>query len=340
MKDKEKFYNSEKFKWAETAIGLFIGLITAFVGNYFGSTNFLSDAFVGFMLPYIVFFPFQIKNRVSDKTSELDVALKKLKTINDCCETLLYECSYKPNMTLYKDVCSKLMSYFSGDSQNDYFYATAKCSRNSINWFFDKFNLAGEFLPLLNERCSQKKITDFKRLFIYEDEDLKNPVFMFLGILHNNTKKQINNGYCPFDFKFIEAQKFRNIIRGYHVSDEMGVWGTHCVFIQTNDILPKGYSFKKRDIKRHKEIFDTLWNNPSVKNFNNLNIDISKFECVDDFEREILKILNNILNNNIQCTTNIGKKDTDLSLLDIKEIQDWVQSSYPRSTTFSHSAGT
>lgn len=346
--------NTTFFKIAEIFIGLVCAVICTYIGNISEYNNLLADAFVGFMLPIVIFLPFQINGKSVEKTHDLENSLKKLEktnkkvydlyftevneltiSINESCESLLYKCSYKPNMDLYKSVCTKLMSNFSGKSEHDYFYATAECSKSCIDWFFDKNNLAGVFLPILNEKCQAKKITDFKRLFIYNDEDLKNPVLYFLAKLHNTTKENCKSNYCNFDFKFIKTKNFRNIIKEENISDEMGVWGNHCVFMQKNDMSPKGYSFDANLITRYKSTFDVLWNDTNSKNFEKLNIDLDSLEVKNPFEKEILEILKNDENNNL---SNI--KNKDLSLLNIKEIQNWIQSSYPRSTASNTRVGT
>lgn len=342
--------NKTWFKWVEIVISLVVAIGVGLISNKIGTENVFYDALIGFLIPYIVILPFQIQGKSVEKTHKLEDALQKLentskdtydlyftevkeltKSINDSCESMLYKCSYKPNMELYKSVCSQLMSYFSGVKGQDYFYATAECSRNSINWFFDKYNLAGEFLPLLNEKCQTEKITEFRRLFIYNDEDLKNPVLYFLAQLHNNIKN--NTNYCDFDFKFISANAFKNITRDKQVSDEMGVWGSHCVFIQKNDMSPKGYCFNIDTIKNYKDIFDDLWNNINSKHFDSLDIQFDHLDALDDFEKEILNILKNIKSSKHNNTIIDNTKDSDLSLLNIKDIQNWVQATYPRSTT-------
>lgn len=347
---KMKIINTINFKICEIGIGLACALVTGFISN---SNNFLSDAFIGFLMPLVIILPFQINGKSVEKTHDLESALQKLektnekaydlyltevkeltKSINDGCVSLLYKCSYKPNMDLYKAVCTKLMTYFSGETQCDYFYATAECSRSNINWFFDKSNLAGEFLPILNEKCQTKKITDFKRLFIYNNEDLKNPVLYFLVRLHNNIKNNSQIDYCEIDCKFINITHFNNIVREELISDEMGVWGSHCVFMQNNDTSPKGYCFKTDLISKYKRVFESLWNSPHSKHYEDLNITIDTLDGIDEFEREILDIL---LNNNDSKIFGIQNKD--LSLLDIGAIQNWVQGSYPRSTVSSVGAG-
>lgn len=346
------FVNKKSFKLAEGIIGLVIAVITAYVANKLGSNNYLSDALVGFLLPYIIFMPFQINGNSNQKTHTLEKALQKLesksprtynlynievneliKSIDESCESMLYKCSYKPNMSLYKAVCAQLMSMFSGETEQDYFYATAWCSKGSINWFFDQYNLAGEFLPLLNEKCQAKKITDFRRLFIYNDKDeLKNPVLYLLARLHNNTK-DLKSDYCPFDFKFVDASTFVNLTKKNHISDEMGVWGSHCVFIQKNDRSPKGYCFEKNSISTHKSIFELLWSNTSSVHFEELGITVKDLKANDEFEKEVLQILNNIENNKVTHIISTAKSDDKLSLLDIIQIQSWVQGKYPISTS-------
>lgn len=340
--------NKTWFKWAEIGISSVVAIVVALISYATKSTSIVYDALIGFIIPYVIILPFQIQGKSAEKTHDLDDALQKLektskethnlyytevleltKSINESCESLLYKCSYKPNMDLYKAVCSQLMSYFSGVEGQDFFYATAECSRNSINWFFDKYNLAGEFLPLLNEKCITGRITDFKRLFIYNDEDLKNPVLYFLSELHKKFKNSNNSNYCSFDYKFINVNVFKNITREKQVSDEMGIWGSHCVFIQKNDMSPKGYCFNAEQITNYKNIFDDLWSNNNCKYFEELEISIAQLDALDDFEKEILKILKNG-NNSHTIINNI--KDSDLSLLNIKDIQNWVQGAYPRST--------
>ncbi len=350
MKDRD-FTNKKGFKWFEIIISLVVSVVTALFGNHFGSTNFLADAFVGFMLPYVVFTPFQIKGKSVEITHELEDALLKLKetnketyelyltetkeitrSINESCSSLIYKCSYKPNMDLYKSVCSRLMSYFSGNAENDYFYATAECSKNSINWFFDEYNLAGEFLPLLNTKCQSKEITQFRRIFIYNKYDLDNPVLYFLAHLHNKIQIDHKDNYCDFDFKFISSTAYKNINRESHISDEMGVWGTHCVFIQKNDATPNGYCFDKDQIMLHKKAFDKLWRNKNCKHFKDLSIDIHNLVAHTNFENEILEIIHHIMNeDNTRSLTN--KLDKELSLLDIGEIQSAITASYPSLST-------
>ncbi len=348
--------NKSWFKWAEIGISMFVAIIVGFISNKIGNKNFLYDALIGFLIPYIILLPFQIQGKSVEKTHKLDDALQKLETINkdtydlyftevnelsksinDSCESLLYKCSYTPNMELYKSVCSHLMSYFSGVTSQDYFYATAECSRNSINWFFDKYNLAGEFLPLLNEKCQAGRITDFRRLFIFNEEDLKNPVLYFLVGLHNNIKNNHNIPYCDFDFKFISVSAFKNITRDIQISDEMGVWGSHCVFIQKNDMTPTGYCFNTDQITKHKNVFDDIWGNSHCKHFENIcdiyNLDIDQLAPYDDFESKVLEILKNSKSKANNNTILDDVKDSDLSLLNIKDIQNWVQATYPRSTT-------
>ena len=347
--------NKTVFKIVEIIIGLICMGICAYIGYRFKCNNLLADAFVGFMLPLVLLLPFHINGKSVEKTHDLENSLNKLKktnkkvydlyftevneltsSINESCESLLYKCSYKPNMKLYKAVCSQLISNFSGHSAHDYFYATAECSESCIDWFFDKNNLAGEFLPILNEQCQIKKITDFKRIFIYNDEDLKNPVLYFLAKLHNNTKAKSPKSYCNFDFKFIHATNFKNIVKEENISDEMGVWGTHCVFMQKNDMSPKGYSFNNSLIKQYKEFFDELWNNANSKHFEELNITLDSLVDKKDFEKEILSILKNGENEDILADI----KNKDLSLLNIKEIQNWVQATHPRSTASNTRVGT
>lgn len=351
-------FNKTIFKILEMVVAVICSIVLAYLSSKNGNSNVISDAFVGFMLPIVFCLPFQISGKSVEKTHKLEDALKRLeetnkatyelyftevteltKSIISSCETLLYKCSYKPNMVLYKAVCAKLMSYFAGESEHDYFYATAECSRNSINWFFDKFNLAGEFLPLLNEKCQSKKITDFRRLFIYEEDDLKNPVFWFLSFLHYNVVKNCSIDYCTFNFKFIRRNSFKNIVAGQYISDEMGVWGSHCVFIQKNDTSPKGYSFNTEQISTYKKIFDDLWNNTNSKSFEEIKQNFNSFDSLDandDFEKAIL----NILKENNRCDIIQNIKNENLSLLNIKEIQDWVQGLFPLSTALGNGAGT
>lgn len=346
------FVNKKWFKFTEGIIGLVVAVITAYIANKLGSNNYLSDALVGFLLPYIILIPFQINGKSIQKTHTLENALQKLeskspktyelynievteliKSIDESCESMLYKCSYKPNMSLYKAVCANLMSMFTGKCEQDYFYATAWCSKGSINWFFDQYNLAGEFLPLLNEKCQAKKITDFRRLFIYNDDDeLKNPVLYLLARLHNNTK-DLKSDYCSFDFKFVKASTFVNLTKEKHISDEMGIWGSHCVFIQKNDMSPKGYCFEEKSISTHKSIFEDLWSNTSSVHFEDLGIAVKDLKANDEFENKVLEILKNIENNTVRNTISVDKSDGKLSLLDISQIQNWVQGEYPISTS-------
>ena len=132
---KMKIINTINFKICEIGIGLACALVTGFISN---SNNFLSDAFIGFLMPLVIILPFQINGKSVEKTHDLESALQKLektnekaydlyltevkeltKSINDGCVSLLYKCSYKPNMDLYKAVCTKLMTYFSGETQCD-----------------------------------------------------------------------------------------------------------------------------------------------------------------------------------------------------------------------------
>lgn len=352
-----KFYNKTLFKWVQIIIGIIFAIIVAVIGKLYESNNFLSDVFIGFIFPYIVLIPFQISGKSVEKTHDLEESLQKLYNtnkntyelyfaeveeltvnINKCCDTLIYKCSYKPNMELYKSVCGRLMAYFNGDTEHDYFFATANCSRDDINWFFDKYNLAGEFLPLINEKCQAKKITEFKRLFIYKEEDFKNPVFLFLIRLHQNLKNNSNISYCKFDFKFINANAFKNIILEDHISYEMGIWGSHCVFV--NDTNLNGYSFDTNQIAKYKRVFDDLWDNPNSKTYQGLTtIKLDKLTCNDDFEKTIYNILINIENNS-DTSSITDVKDKDLSILDIAAIQNWVQGIYPRSTSIGHISST
>ena len=62
---KMKIINTINFKICEIGIGLACALVTGFISN---SNNFLSDAFIGFLMPLVIILPFQINGKSVEKS--------------------------------------------------------------------------------------------------------------------------------------------------------------------------------------------------------------------------------------------------------------------------------
>ena len=77
---KMKIINTINFKICEIGIGLACALVTGFISN---SNNFLSDAFIGFLMPLVIILPFQINGKSVEKTHDLESALQKLEKTNE-----------------------------------------------------------------------------------------------------------------------------------------------------------------------------------------------------------------------------------------------------------------
>ncbi len=78
-----KIINTINFKICEIGIGLACALVTGFINFRCNSNNFLSDAFIGFLMPLVIILPFQINGKSVEKTHDLESALQKLEKTNE-----------------------------------------------------------------------------------------------------------------------------------------------------------------------------------------------------------------------------------------------------------------
>lgn len=339
------------FKVIEVIVGVIIAAIAYFVGS-----NNISEALVWFLFPLIICSIFKKEDfkkeiPISDEIENLACQLNNvnqlnteiyelycaelnnlLKKVESCYYNKLFEYSYTPDLRLYESVCLQLMNQFKGNKENDFFYATAKCDRETVEWFFDYDQISRIFLPKLNDKLQKGEIVKFYRLFIYKEDDLYDPLLWFLWLLHRESENVLKNNGVDFQYKFIYEEQFYNLTKAEPVTDEMGVWGNHCVFIQKGEQQESGYSFKEENVIMYKSIFERIWSCAKKIEFDKMNTkSILEKNKENKLRKEIAGKLDAIKN---KSDTAILNDELDLrtaSLNNITYIQSWIKSIEPLS---------
>lgn len=334
-------------------IELFVSLVFGILAYFIGSRD-LTDALVWFLLPIIVCMLFVNNSKesyVSKDIKDLAKHLHEIKTINpeifglynaeiknidkkikNSINSKLFIYSYTPDLMLYKIVCDQLMEQFNGIEERDFFYATAKCDRETVEWFFDFDQISRIFLPQLYDKLEKKQITKFYRLFIYNDIDLNDPLLWLLWFLHKKTSTDLKRLGINFQFKIIREDKFLNLTNSKTITDEMGVWGEHCVFLQKSNPQESGYSFDEEIKKLSKSNFETIWNLAEDIDFNSLDVkNIQEVNKDNKLRKEIAEKLISIVEKKDSAVINSKIDLRESSLKDIEYIQSWIKTIEPLS---------
>lgn len=339
------------FKVIEVIVSVIIAAIAYFVGS-----NNLSEALVWFLFPLIICSIFKKEDfkkeiPISDEIENLACQLNNvnqlnteiyelycaelnnlLKKVESCFHNKLFEYSYTPDLRLYESVCLQLMNQFKGNKENDFFYATAKCDRETVEWFFDYDQISRIFLPKLNDKLQKGEIVKFYRLFIYKEDDLYDPLLWLLWLLHKESENALKNNGVDFQYKFINEEQFYNLTKAEPVTDEMGVWGNHCVFIQKGEQQESGYSFKEENVILYKSIFERIWSCAKKIKFDKMNTDsILEKNKENKLRKEIAGKLVAIKNKSDTAVLNDELDLRTASLNNITYIQSWIKSIEPLS---------
>lgn len=334
-------------------IEFFVSLIIGILAYYLGSKD-LTDALVWFLFPIIVCMllkkdleePYVSKD-IKDLAMHLD-NIKSInpeiyelynaeinnihKKINNSINSKLFTYSYTPDLKLYKIVCAQLMKQFSGIEERDFFYATAKCDRETVEWFFDFDQISRIFLPQLYDKLEKKQIIKFYRLFIYNDIDLNDPLLWLLWFLHKKSSADLKAIDIDFQFKIIKEENFRNLTNNNTIAEEMGVWGQHCVFLQKSKPQESGYSFDEETKNQSKTTFETIWNFAKDINFNDLDLNnIQEMNKDNKLRKEIAEKLISIVEKKDSAILNSKIDLRESSLKDIEYIQSWIKTIEPLS---------
>ncbi len=340
-------------KYIEFSVSLVIGLLAYILGS-----QSLTDALVWFLFPIIVCLLLKKDSEepyITKQIKDLAVLLDKIEMINPeiyelynaelgniyekistCMNNKLFIYSYTPDLKLYKLVCAQLMKQFSGTVDKDFFYATAKCDRETIEWFFDYDQISRIFLPQVYEKLEKKQILKFYRLFIYNDNDndndINDPLLWLLWFLHRKSAENLQIIGIDFQFKIIQEVKFRSLTNNSAITDEMGVWGQHCVFIQKGSQQESGYSFDEEMKKQYRTTFETIWSLAIDIDFNALDAESIREKNKDDkLRKEIADKLISIVEGSDGAILNNGIDLRKSSLKDIKHIQSWIKTIEPLS---------
>ena len=334
-------------------IEFFISLIFGTIAYFCGSQN-LTEALVWFLFPIIVCMLLKKDSNesyISKEIKDLALQLDHIRLINpeiyelynaelgnihekigDCINSKLFVYSYTPDLKLYKIVCSQLMKQFSGIDDRDFFYATAKCDRETVEWFFDYDQISRIFLPQLYEKLEKKQILKFYRLFIYNDDDMNDPLLWLLWLLHRRSAEELKVIGIDFQFKIIPEENFRSLTNNSAITNEMGVWGQHCVFIQKGSQQESGYSFDEETKKQYRTIFETIWSLAFDIDYKILDTEkISEKHKDNKLRREIADKLKSIEKDSENAILNNGIDLRKSSLKDIKHIQSWIKTIEPLS---------
>lgn len=336
-------------KYIELFVSLGIGVLA-----YFRGSQNLTEALVWFLFPIIVCMLLKKDSEepyISKEIKDLALQLDNIKKINpeiyelysaelgnihekigNCMNSKLFIYSYTPDLKLYKIVCSQLMKQFNGIDERDFFYATAKCDRETVEWFFDYDQISRIFLPQLYEKLEKKQILKFYRLFIYSDDDMNDPLLWLLWILHRKSVEELKIIGVDFRFKIIHEKNFRRLTNNSAITDEMGVWGQHCVFIQKSSQQESGYSFDEETKKQYKAIFETIWSLALDINLKILDTESIREKHKDNkLRKEIADKLISIESDSENAILNNGIDLRKSSLKDIKHIQSWIKTIEPLS---------
>lgn len=334
-------------------IEFFISLVFGVLAYFCGSQN-LTEALVWFLFPIIVCMLLKKDSEepyISKEIKDLALQLDNIRLINpeiyelynaelgnihekigNCLNSKLFIYSYTPDLKLYKIVCSQLMKQFGGIDGRDFFYATAKCDRETVEWFFDFDQISRIFLPQLYGKLEKKQIPKFYRLFIYNDDDMNDPLLWLLWLLHRKSAEELKVIGIDFQFKIIPEENFRSLTNNSAITNEMGVWGQHCVFIQKGSQKESGYSFDEETKKQYTTIFETIWSLAFDIDFEILDAESIREKHKDNkLRKEIADKLISIEKDSENAILNNGIDLRKSSLKDIKHIQSWIKTIEPLS---------
>lgn len=171
-------------------------------------------------------------------------------------------------------------------------------------------------------------------MFIYNDIDLNDPLLWLLWFLHKKSSTDLKAIGVNLQFKIIREENFRNLTNSHTITDEMGVWGQHCVFLQKSHPQESGYSFDEEIKNQSKLNFEAIWNLAEDVDFDTLDVNnIQEINKDNKLRKEIAEKLISIVEKKDSAVLNGTIDLREASLKDIEYIQSWIKTIEPLSIT-------
>lgn len=174
--------------------------------------------------------------------------------VNKSFDTGKFELDYDMNKDDYAQLSKSIFQVFNKQT-NDYFYTISKCDENSINWFFNINKMSNTYLKIAYSYLQNGKISQIKRLFVYETiDELNYDLINLLLQLHNNS---------GFNIRFISYNNFLAQFKKEHLYTDFGIYGQHFIFENNNYSSDEntfcGFNVDRSRILEYTECFNTVW---------------------------------------------------------------------------------